>query len=219
MARSRKQLSFENFKTYAQFNHGGILRRKRSGRGMRPLSTKEPLHVVFKIQKCNLRAKSLRSNRAFPIVKRIVAKYAKYFFVKIDQITIQHDHLHLLVRAPKRSQFHHFFRVVAGQIAQVFENEGLMSVTDTPKAGLNGSISRMKMDLERKNGLKLKNKLKSKPKLWKFRPFTRVVRGWKAYKTIRNYIQLNEKEVLGQIPYNSKRLKGLLPEDWVKLWT
>jgi hypothetical protein len=34
-----------------QFQHGGELRRKRAGRGKRPLSTKDSLHVVFKMNR------------------------------------------------------------------------------------------------------------------------------------------------------------------------
>jgi putative transposase len=69
-------------------------------------------------------------------------------------------------------------------------------VTDTPK------------DLVSKNGTKL----------WLYRPFSRVVRGWKAFKTVRDYIQLNEKEVNGKIKYSSKRLAGLSSGDWKILW-
>ncbi len=56
------------------------------------------------------------------------------------------------------------------------------------------------------------------PKLWKYRPFSRVVKGWKSYKIVRNYIQLNEKEVLGKIKYQKNRLRGLSTADWQILW-
>ncbi len=56
-------------------------------------------------------------------------------------------------------------------------------------------------------------------KLWKYRPFTRVIRGWKAYKTVRNYVQLNEQEILGNIPYRKQRLRGLSSNEWEILWT
>jgi REP element-mobilizing transposase RayT len=111
------------------------------------------------------------------------------FFVKIDQLSIQNDHIHILLRAPRRADFQSFFRVVAGQIAQQFQKNGWM--TDTPAA--------------RKG-------------IWKFRPFTRVVRGWRALRTIRNYIQLNEKEATGKIPYRKERLRGLTEEEWKILW-
>jgi hypothetical protein len=54
--------------------------------------------------------------------------------------------------------------------------------------------------------------------LWKYRPFTRVVRGFKAYNIVRDYIQLNEKEATGEIRYSKRRLRGLRDEDLSRLW-
>jgi REP element-mobilizing transposase RayT len=124
--------------------------------------------------------------------------------VKVEQVSIQHDHIHILIRTSRRSLYHHFFRVVAGQIAQRFKNEGLLSmdVTDTPKMGIQRRV----------------RELKQRIKLWKYRPFSHVVRGYRAYKIVRNYIQLNEKEVLGKIKYQSRRLRGLSMSDWTILW-
>jgi putative transposase len=79
---------------------------------------------------------------------------------------------------------------MAGQIAQ-----GLgQRVTDTPAAR------------------------QKRTKFWKYRPFSRVVKSWTAEKTVRNYIQLNEKEAHGKIPYSKDRLKGLTPEQIQELW-
>ena len=172
-------------------SHGGELRKKKNGRGQRPLSSKEPLHVVFKVVPFQLRLKSLRAPRSFKLILEIVEKYARHFTVKIEQRSVQKDHIHLLIRTSRRKHYHHFFRVIAGQIAQRFEKAGLLSdaqqVTDTPK-------------------------------LWKYRPFSRVVKGWKSYKIVRNYIQLNEKEALGEIKYQKNRLRGLSTSDWQILW-
>ena len=41
------------------------------------------------------------------------------------------------------------------------------------------------------------------------RPFTRIVRGMKAYKTAWDYIRLNQLEAAGAIPYQKTRLKNL----------
>lgn len=120
---------------------------------------------------------------------------------------MQADHIHLLIRTGRRSQFHHFFRVVAGQIAQRFEKEGCFTVvTDTPRSGKAG-----------RNERELEARVKEKP--WKHRPFSRVVRGWRAYVIVRNYIQLNEMEILGRIPYRKERLRGLSLWDWEILWS
>ena len=41
------------------------------------------------------------------------------------------------------------------------------------------------------------------------RPFTRIVRGFKAYKIVWDYIRLNQLEAAGVIPYQRARLKNL----------
>jgi putative transposase len=195
----KNQLSFQQIHWRHRFSHGGVLRQKRSGRGARPLSTKDPLHLVFKAQRRLLKG-GFRSSQRFALIHHLVQKYKLKFYVKVDQISIQGDHLHLLVRTSRRTNFQSFFRVLAGQIAQRFEKEGLLTpVTDTPPSG------------HRVNGQELK--------LWMHRPFSRVVKGWKAYQVVRNYIQLNEKEALGQIHYRGTRLKGLSSAEWQIIWS
>jgi REP element-mobilizing transposase RayT len=188
-SKNQKQFSFEGIKSKT-ISHGGILRRKRNGRGVRPLSTKDPLHVVFKINRNFLKSKSLRSVKIIGLINYLILRYSKTFFIKIDQLSIQNDHIHLLIRTSRRSLYHSFFRVLAGQISQsIQKSDQVLSVTDSQKIAL-----------------------------WMYRPFSRVVRGWRSYKTVRNYIQLNEKEVLKEIKYRKSRLRGLTEEDWIKLW-
>jgi hypothetical protein len=113
--------------------HGGSLRNLRGGRGMRVLSTKEPLHLVFKANKPMLKF-GLRSHKCFRLIHFLIKKYAKKFFIKIDQISLQNDHIHFIIRTTRRSNYHYFFRVLAGQIAQEFGKHGYLKepVTGTP---------------------------------------------------------------------------------------
>jgi putative transposase len=138
-----------------RFSHGGVLRQKKLGRGQRPLSCKEPLHLVFKVDRLRLRHRSLRSNQSFSLILHIIKRYSLRFQVKIEQLSVQGDHIHILLRAPRRSRYHFFFR---------------------------------------------------------------VVREWRAYRIVRDYIQLNEKEICGKIPYQKARLRGLSNQDWQWLW-
>jgi REP element-mobilizing transposase RayT len=197
-----KQTSF--FKL--NLSHGGVLRNQRKGRGARPLSTKESLHLVFKLNPHRLRHRTLRSARGFALANRIIKKYAAHFYIKIEQLSLQNDHIHALVRTSRRSLYQHFFRVVTGQIAQQFEREGMLTtqlVTDTKTRTPSDRVKTEKKAIS----------------LWKYRPFTRVVRGWKTYKTVRNYIQLNEQEVTGKIHYRKERLRGLSSTEWELLWS
>ena len=133
-----KQSSFFSSDGAHRFSHGGLLRQKKRGRKARALSVKEPLHTVFKIVRHRLRQKSLRAPKSFKLVLKIIEKYAKHFGVKIEQLSIQNDHIHLLIRTSRRKHYHHFFRVVAGQIAQSFEKEGLLcAMTDSIESVVN----------------------------------------------------------------------------------
>ncbi len=188
-----------------RFSYGGVLRQKRAGRGQRPLSSREPLHLVLKVRREKVKY-GLRTWKRFTLIHFLLKKYASKFFIKVEQVSIQGDHLHLLIRTSRRSNFQSFFRVFAGQIAQQFQKEGLLTVernarmTDTPAS-------------------QAPSKQTSTKGLWRYRPFTRVVRGYRAYKIVRDYVQLNEKEALGQIPYRAERLKGLSNSEWEILWT
>lgn len=179
------------FKTNHQVSHGGDLRKSRKGRGSRPLATKVPIHLVFKVNKKYVKG-GLRLSKRFQLIHQLLQIYQAKFFIKVEQISIQNDHIHLLVRTSKRSNYQNFFRVFAGQIAQRMKNRGLLTIDDSKQA----------------------------VQLWKHRPFTRVVRGgWRAIQVVRNYIQLNEKEALGIIPYKKERLRGLSLLEWEFLWT
>jgi len=264
MSSRMKQLQFEGKPSWTfRYCHGGVLRNRRKGRKQRPLSTREPIHLVLKANKSSLR-RGLRSPLGQKIVTDTFKKYAKRFFVKIEQCSIQPDHIHLLIRLSRRSLGQYFFRVVAGQIAQEFLKFGMMAtstdsnitgklknkgVTDTPNApespdapntsqvqydrALEGNISRGNVDfLDNVNREIGRNKMDNSKSegggkirgssvvgvLWKYRPYTRVIRGWKPYLIVRDYIRLNEQEARGVIKYNSKRLKGLSSSEWELLW-
>jgi REP element-mobilizing transposase RayT len=279
-----KQQSFEQIPWRHRYSHGGSLRQERAGRSARPLSTRDSIHLVFKANREVVRG-GFRQSRRFALIHHLVQKYKFKFYVKVEQLSIQGDHLHLLIRTGRRSNYQSFFRVVAGQIAQQFEKEGLLtlSVTDTPQdlartqadgsqkhrrakklAGENSQhqagprpaparkqresqvVTDTPKDLALAQARRFKardqvevhesinahgpiepgdlNQEAAKPeqrtliKLWKYRPFTRVVKSWKAYQTVRDYIQLNEQEAIGEISYQKRRLKGLSSSEWEALW-
>ena len=201
--RQHKQESFLKKEWDHRYKHGGELRKKRAGRFSRPLSTKHPHHLVFKLHKQKLRHRTLRSASGFLLTQKIIQHYAKMFFIKIEQVSIQNDHIHMLIRTSRRSLFQNFFRVVAGQISQQFQKEGLLKlmVTGTPSSAVKSRIEVPKVDL------------------WMHRPFTHLAKSTWAYLNVKNYIQLNEKEVTGVVPYRKNRLRGMSLEEIKSLWT
>jgi REP element-mobilizing transposase RayT len=237
MSKSKsKQQSFEQIPWRHRYSHGGSLRQERAGRSARPLSTRDSIHLVFKANRDVVRG-GFRQSRRFALVHHLVQKYKFKFYVKVEQLSIQGDHLHLLIRTSRRSNYQSFFRVVAGQIAQQFEKEGLltMAVTDTRKGLQDEKDFRGKPGLEKAGSApaparkQRKNQgvtdtprnlaRKTLIRLWKYRPFTRVVKSYRAYQTVRDYIQFNEKEAIGEISYQKRRLKGLSSSEWEVLWS
>jgi REP element-mobilizing transposase RayT len=147
-------------------------------------------------------------------------KYSQKFFIKIEQVSIQSDHIHCLIRTSRRSNFHYFFRVVAGQIAQQFENlELLNSPAPTWSKSLPTVMPKTLLKMKKEEDQSsVTDTPRAELRLWKYRPFSRVVRGYKAYLIVRDYIQLNEKEATKVIRYSKSRLKGLSLGDWELLW-
>ena len=181
-----KQQAFQKTNWDHRFCSGGELRKSRQGRGMRPLSTRDPLHLVFKVRPGELK-KGLRNPATHTLVHRLLKKYSKRFYVKVEQFSVNSDHIHLLVRCSKRSFFHSFFRVFAGQIAQ--------HATHT---------------------FRVKREGKS---FWKARPWSRVIKGYKAYVLVRAYVKLNALEASGKVPYRKGRTRGLSLEQMRELWS
>lgn len=181
-----KQQTFSGIQNHWKYRycHGGTLRKSSKGRGARPLYGKDPIHLVYKINKTAVRG-GLRSPRNFFLISTLLKKYSKKFFVRIEQHSVQTDHIHILIRGGKRSQMQSFLRVLAGQFAQ--------RLTDTFSSKYEGE------------------------RIWKHRPFTRVIKGFKPYQIVRDYIQLNECEVLGRA-YSKSRLRGLSQEQLTELW-
>ncbi|PWU16665.1 MAG: hypothetical protein C5B49_10255 [Bdellovibrio sp.] len=52
------------------------------------------------------------------LILKLTRQYASRFFVKIEQISVQGDHIPCLIRCSKGSMLQNFFRVLAGQISQ-----------------------------------------------------------------------------------------------------
>ena len=99
---------FENPKLF----HGGQLsvgRRKTA----RVLCSKRSLHVVLKAER-----KILRTHRS--TVLAYAKKYATHSGVKIYQQSVQHDHVHLLLRIPSRAGYKRFVRALTSILARKF---------------------------------------------------------------------------------------------------
>ncbi len=84
-----QQQTFSSLKTPWQhrYCHGGAFRKSSKGRGARPLSSQDPLHLVFKVNKAADK-RGLRHPRTFALINSLLKKYSAKFFVKIEQFSV-----------------------------------------------------------------------------------------------------------------------------------
>ena len=145
---------------------GGELLKTRKGRARpRPLSTRETMHVVLRSTK----AKGDWSFAKAPNRKKIDAilkRFSRRYGVKVLSYANVGNHLHFHVKLGNRYLYAPFIRALTGAIA--------MAITGT---------SRWK-------------RLKRAPKdrFWDYRPFTRVVKSFRAFLNLRDYIKINQLE-------------------------
>jgi REP element-mobilizing transposase RayT len=145
-------------------SYGGELRKKRKGRGTRPLSTKETMHLVLRSSQARGDWSFKRKENVLKI-NVIITKFSKKHFVRIISIANVGNHLHLHIQLTKRVTYRRFIRAITSAIA----------------VAITGGSRWQKIKI----------------KFWDYRPFTRVIRGFRALLTLQDYITINQLEGLG----------------------
>jgi len=150
-------------------SYGGELLKTRKGRAHgRPLSTQDTMHLVLR----STRAKgnwSFKRPQNERKIRAIVEKFSARYGVKIISLGNVGNHLHFHIKLARRQGYKPFIRAVTAAIA--------MAVT---------GASRWKPLKKTSNW-----------KFWDYRPFTRVVQSYRAFLTLKDYIEINQLEGLG----------------------
>ncbi len=149
--------------------YGGDLLKTRKGRAEgRPLDTKNTIHLILRSTKA-VREWSFWKPVNKNKIKQIVSKFSKKYGVRIYSMANVGNHLHFQIKLSNRFTYDPFIRAITSAIA--------MAVTGASKI----------------------NKFKFEPKdrFWDQRPFTRVVKGYKAFLNLRDYIEINRLEGFG----------------------
>jgi REP element-mobilizing transposase RayT len=178
-----KQTRFSDsqFKVKDQF--GGSLLKKKANRTARPLSTKQSMHLVLKSSIAKGRF-SLRAPKNYSKIESIIKNAAAKNGVKLIRYSNNFNHLHLHVKITSRETYKRFIKSISGAIA--------MAVTGARKSKSIASAIGQK-------------------KFWDARPFSRITRGWRGFKTANDYVKLNQLEAEGIVPKRELRLRGLTP--------
>jgi putative transposase len=97
-------------------SYGANLRRKRKGRGARPLAIKESMHLVLKSSHAEGDWSFKRKNNELKI-KAILNKFSNRYWVKILSVANVGNHLHLHIQLTKRWSYRPFIRAITSAIA------------------------------------------------------------------------------------------------------
>ena len=151
MAKRAKQFEFKDkYLDRPGDEFGGSLL-KGNPKGRRPLDAKFPIHLTLRA-----RQSGMRRPQTFGAVNAQVYASARKYGVRIYRFANVGNHLHLLLKLPRRHRWAPFIRELTGRIAQLMQvDKGF----------------------------------------WLYRPYTRVVRGWRrAFRIAKDYVYLNELE-------------------------
>lgn len=178
-------------KTKRRTEHGGsLLLGKR--RTKRPLSLKSPHHLVLRSDFAYGR-RALTRHR--PLIHRVIRKAQKRFDIKVHEIGIEFNHIHLDARGRTRSGLQNFFRVVAGHIAQEILREVPIKPGEKSRGGVHhpsaGGAPQVKREKENK--------------FWQTRIYTRIVSWGRDWLAVKAYIIQNRLEGLGLVPYQPRK--------------
>jgi hypothetical protein len=150
--------------------HGGELFKTREGRRRpRPLDTRHTMHLVLRSSRARGPWSFRRPYHARRI-REITRKFSERYGIKILSSANVGNHLHFQIKLSNRYTYRPFIRAVTSAIA--------MAVSGTSRWTRRPSRERPQ-------------------RFWDYRPFTRVVRGWRAWLGLRDYIRVNQLEGFG----------------------
>src|SRR5579859_1156943 len=149
--------------------YGGILFRSRSGRARpRPLSTSETMHLVLKSTKA-------RGDWSFckpgnrKKTRDLLSRFSRKYGIRVLSYASVGNHLHFHIKLSNRFLYTPFIRGFTAALA--------MAITGS---------SRWKP-----------LKKEAKDRFWDYRPFTRVVRSFRGFLNLKDYVKINQYEGCG----------------------
>jgi putative transposase len=160
--------------------YGGELRNTRKGRsGPRALSTKDTMHLVLR---SSLAQGPWSFRRNDGKIKATVKKFTHKYGVKLISLANAGNHLHMQIQITNRHTYRAFITALTSTLALVVTG-----------ASFKCSMKDRAKDL----GIAVGNIQKKILRFWDYRPFTRIVRGYKALLNLKDYIEINRLEVRG----------------------
>lgn len=143
-------------------------------------------------------ATSFLNTRNKQAIHNMIQRTAKTYGVRIYQVALMSNHLHLVIKISHRKSYKTFVRVLAGRIAshvmrdqsfKVFKRRVLSSVAGDPPKAHPGQV-----EVQGKGQA-----------FWQFRPWTRVLHWGRDYKACCEYVKQNVLEALGFAEYKPRK--------------
>lgn len=154
--------------------YGGDLRKKAKNRGARAISTRHSMHMVLR---STLAQGAWSFRKHDHKIKSIANRFAQKYGVRLISLANAGNHLHMQIQITNRHTYRAFVRALTGAIA--------MAVTGASRWA---TLSQRLKEVGAKAGSK---------SFWDYRPFTRIIQGFKAFLTLRDYIHINRLEGWG----------------------
>lgn len=198
-SRFRKRRRPKQFSLFERqsLSYGGELMKKRKGRsGPRPLSTRDPIHLVLRSSQAkgswSFRLPKNR-RRIHAIVKRLCTKYS----IKLRSYANVGNHLHFEILLSLLQTYAAFIRELTGAIAVIVTgasrwNKGAGAQVAGDQSDCRRIVNRIQIGTDQSV-----KPVGQKLKFWDYRPFTRLVQGYRARQRLRNYIEVNRWEGFG----------------------
>jgi REP element-mobilizing transposase RayT len=137
----------------------------------RPFDSKKLTHCVF--MACL--GPALRFTRSTQSIHKLVTRAAERYDVKIKELAVNHDHIHVLFWTKHRENQIRFLRFIAAELGRKYKA------------------------IQKSFGIRAKGSI------WRLRPFTRLVGwGRKSLTIVRNYIRKNRDEAMGIVEYSPR---------------
>ena len=144
----------------------------------RPISTSQTMHLVLRSSKA-VEDMSFKAPRNRAAIEKILSRFSLKYGVRIISLANVGTHLHFHVKISKRQGYLCFIRAITAAIAMHVSGRNRWTVSKN-----NRSSSKL-------------NQSSSALRFWDYRPFTRIVDGFRAFLNLQDYIQINQLEGLG----------------------
>ena len=205
----KKPRQLQLFKRDLKSFGGSLLLGKRKGR--RPFSSKDSLHLVLRSSWAQGENSFLRKHNKSAI-ERLISRTAANYQIKVYQRAIVGNHLHLVIRAKQRKQYHIFIRVLSSQIAShVMRQQSFRVFMRSLKLATKPAPSgvRRRGDPPRSSPHTVLQEPQGKEQqFWQMRPFSRVLNWGRDFKMACAYVTQNTLEAPGFLPFSRRKGGG-----------